>query len=88
MHPAVNCPRNSKIAWKLGRPSGSWVIDPNNILTVLIHNLKTAWPTKISMPFLSFLGNLLLDACIIFQDGVDNFEIAKHASFGVGAVPL
>ena len=24
----------------LGRPSGSWVIDPNNILTVLIHNFK------------------------------------------------
>ena len=33
------------------RPSGSWIIDQNNILTVLIHNLKTAWPTKISMPF-------------------------------------
>ena len=28
----------------------------NNILTVLIYNLKTAWPTKISMPFLSFLN--------------------------------
>ena len=30
-----------------------------NILTVLIHKLKAAWPTKISMPFLSFLDNLL-----------------------------
>ena len=29
----------------LGRPSGSWVIDQNTILTVLIHNLKAAWPS-------------------------------------------
>ena len=41
------------------------------------------------MPFLSFLGNLLEDAYVNFQDGVDNFEIAKHANSGVGgAVPL
>ena len=33
------------------RPSRSWVIDTNNILTVLIYNLKIAWPTNISMPF-------------------------------------
>ena len=52
----------------LGRPSGSWVIDPNNILTVLIHNLKTAWPTKISMSFLSSLNNLPQDAYVIFQE--------------------
>ena len=26
----------------LSRPSGSWVIDQNIILTILIHNLKTA----------------------------------------------
>ena len=31
----------------------------NNVLTVLIYNLKTAGPTKISMPFLSSLNNLL-----------------------------
>ena len=31
----------------LGRPSGLWVIDPNNILTILIHNLKVTWPTKL-----------------------------------------
>ena len=43
----------------LGWPSGSWVIDPNNILTILIHNLKSVWPTKISMSFLSSLNNLL-----------------------------
>ena len=30
-----------------------------NILTVLIHNLETAWPTIISMPFLSSLDKLL-----------------------------
>ena len=35
------------------------LIDPDNILTVLIHNLQTAWRTKISMPFLSSLDNLL-----------------------------
>ena len=52
------------------------VIDQNIILTVLIHNLKTAWPTKILMPFLSPLDNLIWDACIIFRKGVDNFEIA------------
>ena len=72
MHLIVNCPRNSKIASKFlnfetvnrlgllkSRPGGSWVIDPHNILNVLIHNLKTAWSTKISMPFLSSLDNLL-----------------------------
>ena len=42
----------------LSRPNSSFVIDQNNILTVLIHNLKPAWPTKISMPFLIFLDNL------------------------------
>ena len=28
-------------------PAVVWVIDQNNILTVLIHNLKSTWPTKI-----------------------------------------
>ena len=46
------------------RPSSSWVIgqaviDQDIILTVLIHNFKTTWPTKLSMPFLSSLDNLL-----------------------------
>ena len=31
------------------------------ILTVLIHNLKTARPTKISIPFLSSLDHLILE---------------------------
>ena len=44
-------------------------------LTVFIYNLKTAWPTKIPMPFLSSLDNLLLHACIS-QKSVDSFEIA------------
>ena len=43
----------------LSRQSSSWVIDPNNILNVLMHNFKIAWPTRISMPLLSFLDNLL-----------------------------
>ena len=47
-------------------------MDPNNILTVLIYNLKTAWPTKISMPFFKFLEHF---ANVIFQAGVDYFEI-------------
>ena len=34
-------------------------MDQNIILNVLINKLKTAWPTKISMPFLSSLDNLL-----------------------------
>ena len=45
------------------------------MLIVLIHSLKTAGLTKISMPFLSSLDNLLKDACIIFWKSIDNFEI-------------
>ena len=44
-------------------------------LTIFIHNLKTNGPIKISIPFFSFLDNLLKDAYIIFQKGVNNFEI-------------
>ena len=41
------------------------------------------------MLFLSSLDNLLWDAYIIYQEGVDNFEIKhKNANFGVeGTVP-
>ena len=39
----------------------SWVIDQNNILTVLTHNLKTSWLIKISMYFLSSLDDFLSD---------------------------
>ena len=34
----------------IGRSRGCWLIDLNNILTIFIHNFKTVWPTKISMP--------------------------------------
>ena len=50
--------KNSIKVW-IGIYSSSWVIDQNNILTVLIHNSKSAWPIKISTPFVSFLDNLL-----------------------------
>ena len=49
-----------------------------HIFTVLIYNLKPAWPTKTSMPFLSSLNNLLYDAYVIFQ-GVDYFGIGPRA---------
>ena len=42
----------------LSRLIASWLIDQNIILTALIHNLKTVWPTKFSMSFLSSLDNL------------------------------
>ena len=48
------------------KSSCSLVIDQTIILTVLIHNLKTAQGSKISMPFLRPLDNLLKDACFIF----------------------
>ena len=43
----------------LSRSNGSWVIDQNNILNVLIHKLKIAWPSKISMKFISSFDDLL-----------------------------
>ena len=42
---------------------------------ILINNSRTAWPTSVLMPFLSFFDNLLYDEYIIFQKGGDNFEI-------------
>ena len=42
------------------------------ILTVLIHNLNTAWLTKISMPFLSSLAM----PALFFEGGIDIFETA------------
>ena len=43
-------------------------------MLLCINNSRTAWPTLILMLFLSSLDNLL-NACIIFQKEVDNFEI-------------
>ena len=40
--------KDLKNSENLSRPSNSRVIDQNNILAVLIHNLKTTWPTYIS----------------------------------------
>ena len=45
----VNCPRNSKMALKFKYS--------NTYFNCLIHNLKSAWRIKISMPFLSSLDN-------------------------------
>ena len=50
------------------------------IWTVLIHNLQKACSSKILMPLLSFLVNLLLDECIIFQKGVNNFK-KEHKTY-------
>ena len=50
-------------------------------MTTLIHNLKTAGPTKILIPYISSLNNLLYDACIIFQKDVDNFEIEHKTCY-------
>ena len=50
-------PKNS-IKIKVGQGILSYW-SKTNILTVLIYNLKTAWPIKISMPFLSSLNNFL-----------------------------
>ena len=66
MHLIVNCPRNSKIASKLRKVKrflSYW--SKTNILAVLIYNLKSAWPTEISMSFLSSL-NIFSIRCILY----------------------
>ena len=55
-------------------------MDQNSQNVAWINNSRTAWPTKISVPFLSSLGNLLQDTYIIFQKGVDYFEI-EHKTY-------
>ena len=55
-------------------------MDQNSQNIVLINVSGTTWPTYILMLFLS-LFDILLDACIILQKGVDNFEI-KHKKHG------
>ena len=50
-------------------------MDQNSKNLILINNPRTAWPTSILMIVLSSLNNLLKDTCIIFQKGVDDFEI-------------
>ena len=56
-------------------PYDSWVIDQNVQNIILINNSRTAWPSQILMPFLSFADNLIHDACIISKKNVDNFVI-------------
>ena len=51
--------RNSKISLKFRYAKRFLSYWSKQYLTVLIHNLETAWPTKISMPFFSSLDNLL-----------------------------
>ena len=53
---------------------------------VLINNSSTAWPNKMLMPFLHFSDNLLQDAYIIFQKGVDSFSdsVENKLNFGLG----
>ena len=49
-------------------------IDPNNILTVLIHNLTTIWPFKM-MPFFLVPWTINYKMHYFSQKSVDNFEI-------------
>ena len=46
-------------------------MDQNSQNVVLINNSRTAWPTYMLILFLSSLDNLLQDAYIIFQKGVN-----------------
>ena len=59
-----------------------------NIIVLINYNPGTAWCTKIIMPLFSFLDNLLQDACIIFQNSVDSFEIVDKtcSNFGLGCL--
>ena len=48
------------------------------------YNSRTAWPSEILRPFLSFSANLLQDTCIILTKSAGHFEILrciKHAQF-------
>ena len=49
-------------------------IEQNLQNKVSINKKRTAWPTKIPMPILSSLDNLLQDAYNIFQKSPGNFE--------------
>ena len=52
--------------WNLRKPSSSWVIDQNIILTILIHDLKTAWSTKILMPVFSSFSTIYFKIHALF----------------------
>ena len=75
----ANCLRNVEIwhYYKFSWPNGnSWVIDQDNNLHVLINSSRIAWPTKTSMPFLSFSDNLLLKI-ILFKTKKNNNNFEK-----------
>ena len=72
-HFIVNCSRNFKKALKFKYAKQIFRFWSKQYLTVLIHNIKTAWATRISLPFLSFwtvyfkmyvTDLLILDTCI------------------------
>ena len=48
---------------------------------IVINSSRTAWPTKILIPFLRFSDSLLQDSHTVFQNSVDNFEIVHNAQF-------
>ena len=73
-HLKVICLRKFKNHINFTTPSCSLVIDQNIQTIVFINNSRTAWPTKILMPILSFSDNLLQNADIIFRNSVNNFE--------------
>ena len=64
-------------------PHSSWVTDRNMQNDVLINN---ALSTKMLLQLLSFSDNLFQNTYIMFQNNVDNFEIALknilHFGFG------
>ena len=64
-------------------------MDQNIQNIILINKSRIAWLTWILTLFLSFLDNLQQDAYIVFQKGVDYFELEhKTCSFLVrDAVP-
>ena len=71
MHLIINHPRTKKWQLNLSRPSGSWVIDQNSILYVLIKRSRTNWHTEIWMLFLSVSDNFAL-SCLYFEIAAQN----------------
>ena len=64
------------------RPSSSWVINENDILTVLIPNLEDHLVYQNFNAIFEFLGQFASKMHkLFFQKGFDNFEIEQHANF-------
>ena len=60
-------------------PSDSRVIDQNVQNIVLLNNSRTALPTKVLMPFLSFSNKFASECLNYFQYSADNFESAHKS---------